>query len=166
MFAVMKSFLSGLLLVLAVWSLAAAPGALAATESAGGHHFMTAGKTWAQAIWVLVAMLTLFVAEIWFIVAGFKTSVGWGLFMLFIGGLRSLFAALAMLGWLVQWIWITHSGGIFKAPALVLAVFVVFAGTGAVLFICRHWDRARKPLLVMVTAFLMVAPAVGLEFLK
>jgi hypothetical protein len=62
-----------------------------------------------QMICALSGALVLFVVEIWFIVAGFKASVGWGLFMLFVGGMRSIFAALAMIGWIVRWIWLTHT---------------------------------------------------------
>ncbi len=99
-----------------------------------------------------------------FIVAGFKTSVGWGLFMLFIGGLRSIFAALAMIGWMVQWMLLTHQGKPFQLPTLILGGFVVFAGTGAMVFIVRHWDQARRPLAVMALGVILALAAVALQF--
>lgn len=133
-----------------------------------------AGKTWAQKstvekvqlICALSALPVFFVAEVWFIVAGFKTSVGWGLFMLFIGGLRSIFAALAMIGWIIQWVWLTHQSKPFQIPGLILGGFVVIAGTGAIIFIVRHWQQARKPLAVMSIGVLLILAVLGLQFIK
>jgi hypothetical protein len=114
----------------------------------------------------LSAGVSFFVAEVWFIVAGFKTSVGWGLFMLFIGGLRSIFAALAMIGWMIQWVWLTHQSRPFQVPGLILGGFVIIAGTGAIVFITRHWEQARRPLAVMGLGIVLILAAVGLQFAK
>ncbi len=124
-----------------------------------------------QMVLLLSFGVTMCVAEIWFIVAGFKSSVGWGLFMLFIGGFRSVFAALAMIAWMVQWLWLTHdwsnSGSHpFKTGSLILGAFVAFAGIGALVFFTRHWEQARKPLGVMALGVILVLAAIGLEFVK
>ena len=132
------------------------------------------GKTWAQKSTVekaqLICALSVlpvsFVAEIMFIVAGFKTSVGWGLFMLLIGGLRSIFAALAMIGWMIQWMLLTRQSEPFKVPSLILGGFVVVAGTGAIVFIIRHWERARRPLAVMGLGAVLILAVVALQFAK
>lgn len=132
------------------------------------------GKRWAQLssvekaqmICALSALPVFFVAEIMFIVAGFKTSVGWGLFMLFIGGMRSIFAALAMIGWMIQWVWLTHDGKPFQIPGLILAGFVVVAGTCAMVFVTRHWEQARRPLAVMSFGVALILAVVALQFAK
>jgi hypothetical protein len=132
------------------------------------------GKAWAQKstvekvqlICALSALPVFFVAEIWFIVAGFKTSVGWGLFMLFIGGFRSIFAALAMIGWMIQWVWLTHQGKPFQIPGLILGGFVVIAGASAMVFITRHWEQARRPLAVMGFGVALILAVVALQFAK
>ena len=132
------------------------------------------GKSWgqlstvekAQMICALSALPVFFVAEIMFIVAGFKTSVGWGLFMLFIGGMRSIFAALAMIGWMIQWVWLTHQGKPFQIPGLILGGFVVVAGTCAMVFITRHWEQARRPLVVMGLGVVLILAVVALQFIK
>ena len=132
------------------------------------------GKSWgqlssvekAQMICALSALPVFFVAEIWFIAAGFKTSVGWGLFMLFIGGMRSIFAALAMIGWMLQWVWLTHEGNPFQIPGLILAGFVVVAGTCAMVFVTRHWEQARRPLAVMAFGVVLILAVVVLQFAK
>jgi len=133
-----------------------------------------AGKTWAQKstvekiqlICALSALPVFFVAEIMFIVAGFKTSVGWGLFMLFIGGLRSIFAALAMISWMIQWVWLTHQSKPFQIPSLILGGFVVIAGTGAIVFIIRHWEQARRPLAAMAIGMVLILAVLALQFAK
>jgi hypothetical protein len=132
------------------------------------------GKTWAQKstvekiqlICALSALPVFFVAEIMFIVAGFKTSTGWGLFMLFIGGLRSIFAALAMISWMIQWVWLTHQSKPFQVPGLILGGFIVIAGTGAIVFIIRHWTQARRPLAVMAIGMVLILAVLALQFAK
>jgi hypothetical protein len=49
---------------------------------------------------------------------------------------------------------------------LVLGLFVLFAGTGAIIFITRHWDQARRPLAMMVLGMVLILAAVGLQFAK
>jgi len=137
-------------------------------------HFFTHGKTWAQEspvekVQLICALLLLpvfFVAEIMFVVAGFKTSVGWGLFMLFIGGLRSIFAALVMVGWMIQWALLTHQNKPFQIPELIISVFVISAGTGAIVFIISHWEQARKPLAMMGLGVSLILTILGLNFVK
>jgi hypothetical protein len=132
------------------------------------------GKTWAQKstvekiqlICALSALPVLFVSEIMFIVSGFKVSTGWGLFMLFIGGLRSIFAAVAMISWMIQWVWLTHQSKPFQVPGLILGGFVVMAGTGAIVFIIRHWDQARRPLAVMAIGMVLILAVLALQFAK
>jgi hypothetical protein len=119
-----------------------------------------------QIVCGMFAALAFFVSEIWFIVAGFKTSVGWGLFMLFIGGFRSIFAALAMIGWIIQWVWLTHESKPFQIPSLILGGFVVIFGTCALIFITRHWEQARRPLAVMGLGIVLILTVVALQFAK
>ena len=160
-------------LCLLVWLLLVVPvQSHAAITPTAATISITHGKTWSQlstvekvqTVCILLVLPVAFVAEIMFIVAGFKTSVGWGLFMLFIGGLRSIFAALAMIGWMVQWMLLTHQGKPFQLPTLILGGFVVFAGTGAMVFIVRHWDQARQPLAVMALGVILALAAVALQF--
>jgi len=135
---------------------------------------VTQGKSWAQMtlvektqmICALSVLPVAFVSEIMFIVAGFKTSTGWGLFMLFIGGMRSIFAALAMIGWMIQWMLLTHQGKPLDLPTMVLGGFVVFAGSGALIFIFRHWERARKPLAVMGLGAVLILTVLALQLTK
>ncbi len=146
----------------------------AASSTKSSISTVTSGKSWAQMTTVekvqmisaLSAGLLLFVAEVWFIVAGFKASVGWGLFMLFIGGMRSIGAAIAMIGWLIQWLLLTHQGKPLELPALILGGFVVFAGGGAIIFFIRHWKQARRPLAVMGLALVLLLVVVALQFAK
>ena len=128
------------------------------------------GKTWAQMTLVekgqfvcaMGACVAFFVAEVWCIVAGFKASAGWGLFMLFIGGTRSLCAAVYMIAWMIRWTMFTHQGEPFQLPMMIMTAFVVFAGSGAIVFFVRHWDKARKPLAVMGLGVLLILALVGL----
>ena len=137
-----------------------------------GHTFLHQGKTWqqmstvekAQGISAILAVLIFFVAEIWFIVAGFQVSIGWGLFMLFIGGMRAVGAAIILIGWMVQWILLTRQTEPFHWPLMVVTLYVVFAGTGALVFFTRHWEQARKPLAVMAFGILLIIAVVGLSF--
>jgi len=114
----------------------------------------------------LTAVVMFFVAEIWFIVAGFQASVGWGLFMLFIGGTRSIFAALVMILWLVHWQAITGDMPPFAAAKMVLVGYVVFAGTGAIIFFTRHWEHARRPFSVMAFGIVLILAVVGLQMVR
>lgn len=163
---------AGLICILTLWFLVVP--LRAETSRAVTTPATVTGKTWvqksfvekAQVICILSALPVFFVAEIWFIVAGFKTSVGWGLFMLFIGGLRSIFAALAMVGWMIQWMWLTHQNEPFQIPGLILGGFVVIAGTGAIVFITRHWGQARRPLAVMGLGVALVFVVLALELAK
>jgi hypothetical protein len=147
----------------------------ATTNEQSSPNIVTHVKNWsqttpmekAQHVCVLAALLLVApVAEIWFIVAGFQVSVGWGLFMLFIGGMRAIFAALAMLGWMVRWVWLTHLKEPVQIPGLILGLFVVIAGTSAIIFITRHWEQARKPLAVMSLGVILVLVALAMEFVK
>jgi len=132
------------------------------------------GKTWGQMssvekgqfVCAMSAGVAFFVAEVWFIVAGFKTSVLWGLFMLFIGGMRSIGAVLIMIGWMVQWSKITQQTEPFHLPIIICAVYVIFAGTGAIIFFIRHWNQARKPLAVMGLGVLFILALLGLGLAK
>jgi hypothetical protein len=131
-------------------------------------------KTWgqmssmekAQSVCVISGAITFFVAEVWFIVAGFKTSVLWGLFMLFIGGMRSIAAVLIMIGWMVQWAKITRQSETFHLPIIICAAYVIFAGSGAIVFFVRHWNQARKPLAVMGLGILLFCVFAALEYAK
>lgn len=131
-------------------------------------------KTWAQMssveriqfVCAMSGVLSLFVAEIWFIVAGFKASVGWGLFMLFIGGMRSIGAAVLMIAWMIQWVMLAHQREPLQLPLMILGGFVIFAGSGAIIFIVRHWQLARKPLAVLGLGGLLLLAAVGLDLAK
>jgi len=132
------------------------------------------GKTWGQMssvekgqfICVVSAGVAFCVAEVWFIVAGFKTSVLWGLFMLFIGGMRSIGAILIMIGWMVQWSKITQQSETFHLPIIICWAYVIFAGAGAIIFFIRHWDHARKPLAVMGLGVLFILALLGLGLAK
>jgi hypothetical protein len=131
-------------------------------------------KTWAQMssvekgrmVCAISAGVAFCVAEIWFIVAGFKSSVLWGLFMLFIGGMRSIGAAVLMITWMIQWTMLTHQSESFHWPMMILGGFVIFAGSGAIIFIVRHWDQARKPLAVMGLGVVLILAVVALQFDK
>jgi hypothetical protein len=132
------------------------------------------GKTWGQMstveriqfVCIASAVITLFVAEVWFIVAGFKTSVLWGLFMLFIGGMRSIGAVLAMIGWMIMWTKITRQSEPFHLPIMIGAAYAIFSGCGVIIFLVRHWDQARKPLAVMSIGVLLILAVLGLEMTK
>ena|SRR5882724_3189022 len=137
-------------------------------------HSLSQGKTWQQMSTVeriqfaciVSAVISFFVAEVWFIVAGFQTSVGWGLFMLFIGGMRSIGAVLAIIGWMIMWTKITRQSEPFHLPIMIGAVYVIFSGCGVIIFIARHWDQARKPLAVMSIGVLLILAVLGLEMTK
>jgi hypothetical protein len=45
---------------------------------------------------------------------------------------------------------------------MIMTAFVVFAGSGAIVFFVRHWDKARKPLAVMGLGVLLILALVGL----
>jgi hypothetical protein len=167
----MDKIIPGIFYLLAILLLGAPCQSHAAIQSG---NLVTQGKNWAQMTLVektqMVCALSVlpvaFVAEIMFIVAGFKTSVGWGLFMLFIGGMRSIFAALAMLGWMIQWMLLTHQREPLKVPGLILGGFIAFAGTGALIFIFRHWEHARKPLAAMGLGAVLILTVLALQFAK
>jgi hypothetical protein len=135
---------------------------------------ITNGKTWTQMspvekvqmVCVLSVLPVAFIAEIMFIVAGFKSSVGWGLFMLFIGGMRSVFVALGMIVWMVQWMLLTHDHESVKLPSLIFGSFVLFAGGGAIIFMFRHWEHARKPLAMMGLGAVLILTVLALQFAK
>jgi hypothetical protein len=131
-------------------------------------------KTWQQATTVekiqfvcgVSAVVFFFVAEVWFIVAGFKASVGWGLFMLFIGGFRSIFAILALLSWLVWWATMLQAKQAIQLPMIIGGIFLLFMGGGAILFVTRHWDVARGPFKTMMLGIVLIAVVVGLQLSK
>ena len=137
-------------------------------------YSFTQGKTWqqmsvvekVQTLCAISAVIVFLVAEVWFIVAGFKTSVGWGLFMLFIGGMRSIGAALVMIAWMIRWATVTQQSGPLRLPMIIAAAYVVFAGCGAILFIVRHWEQARKPLAVLGLGILLISAFLGLGLVK
>lgn len=120
----------------------------------------------AQSVCVISGAITFFVAEVWFIVAGFKTSVLWGLFMLFIGGMRSIAAVLIMIGWMIMWTKITRQSEPFHLPIMIGVAYVIFSGCGVIIFIIRHWDQARKPLAVTGLGILLILATVALNFIK
>jgi hypothetical protein len=168
-----------LVLALAVWLLAVPARVTAATASTGQKHSLTNGKTWtqlsavekAQAVCIVVAVVALPVAEIWFIVAGFQTSVPWGLFMLFIGGIRSLFMVLGFVSWVVQWLVWTRSLDMLRLQPMswvmgIAVLYLAFGAGGITVFIFRHWKQARPPLTVLALAVVLVLAAVVLEFAK
>jgi hypothetical protein len=169
-----RNTVAGLICMLALW-LAVCPvhGAISGIAKSPAKN-LTVDKSWAQMsaaekgqlICAISGALVLFVSEIWFIVAGFKTSVGWGLFMLFIGGMRSIAAAFVLIGWIVRWILLTRQSEPLQLPLALVAAFVVFAGGGAIIFIIRHWKQARHPLAMMGLGILLLAVVVGLEYVK
>jgi len=114
----------------------------------------------------VTAAVVFFIAEIWFIVAGFKVSVGWGLFMLFIGGLRSVFAVIALLVWLVLWGAMLHEKQAVELPMIIGGIILLFMGGGAILFMVRHWDQARGPFKTMMFGIVLIAVVVGLQARK
>ncbi len=150
--------------------------AQAATSGAKSSpaNVLTTVKSWSQMspveksqfVCALAAVLVLFIAEIGFIVAGFKTSVGWGLFMLFIGGMRSIFAAVVLIGWIVRWMVLARQHELWQLPMLLTAAFVIFAGSGAIFFVVRHWRHARRPLALMGLGLCLLAVVAGLEYAK
>jgi len=64
----------------------------------------------------------------------------------------------------VQWILLTRQTEPFHWPLMVVTLYVVFAGTGALVFFTRHWEQARKPLAVMAFGILLIIAVVGLSF--
>jgi hypothetical protein len=146
----------------------------AAIISTQPANALTHGKTWqqmsvvekVQTLCAISAVIAFLVAEVWFIVAGFKTSVGWGLFMLFIGGMRSIGAVVVLIGWMIRWTIITRQSEPFHLPITIAVAYVVFAGCGAVIFIVRHWEQARKPLAVMGLGILLILALLGLGLVK
>jgi len=71
-----------------------------------------------------------------------------------------------MIGWMIQWVWISHESKPFQIPSLILGGFVVIAGTGAIVFIVRHWQQARQPLAVMSIGMMLILAVLGLEITK
>lgn len=153
----------------------------AGTSGSGGSpaNTLTHGKTWgemspvgkAQMICAIGAGVAFCVSEIWFIVAGFQASVGWGLFMLFIGGMRSLFAVIGFVAWLVRWLVFTHSLDMLQHSPLnvelvIALIYVSFGGIGVLVFIFKHWDRVRKPLAVFSFGVVALFALAGLIYLK
>ena len=134
----------------------------------------SSAKTWQQATPVekvqficgITAVVVFFIAEVWFIVAGFKASVGWGLFMLFIGGFRSIFAVLALLGWLAWWAFMLQQKQAIQLPMIIGGVILLFMGGGAILFITRHWNEAKRPFKMMMLGIVLTAAVVALQFAK
>lgn len=116
-----------------------------------------------QLICVLSYLLAFFTAEIMFIVAGFRTSVGWGLFMIFFGGGRSLFAALVVIVSIIAWTKVTHQ----DKPHLILGlILLACAGTGVIIFIIRHWEEARRPLAVTFLSVILALITLTLNSAK
>ena len=162
---------SVLMLAISFWTVSSNALAITAEPS---NQSASGPKTWDQAstvekvqfVCAVTAGFSFVVAEIWFIVAGFQASVGWGLFMLFIGGMRSIAAALVMVGWLFHLRSIDeHMPGV-PLIQMILFAYVVFAGTGAIIFITRHWDHARGPVKTMVCGILLIAAVIGLQHWK
>jgi cytochrome bd-type quinol oxidase subunit 2 len=67
-----------------------------------------------------------------------------------------------MIAWMIRWTMFTHQGEPFQLPMMIMTAFVVFAGSGAIVFFVRHWDKARKPLAVMGLGVLLILALVGL----
>jgi hypothetical protein len=89
-----------------------------------------------------------FFAKIWFIVAGFEISVGWGLFMLFIGGMRSLFVVIGCVVWLILMVRVQLFIQCFAASAVQCAVdgsidFRWFGGYGVVFLFSNMGTSAK-----------------------
>jgi len=162
--AAVASLLAALLLV--------TPDAGAITVDQSGAA--SPAKTWQQATTVekvqsvcgISAVVVFFIAEVWFSVAGFKASVGWGLFMLFIGGFRSIFAILALLSWLAWWAVMLHAKQAIGLPMIVGGLVLLVMGGGAILFMVRHWEHARRPLEVMAFGIVLVLVIAGLQLAK
>jgi hypothetical protein len=136
------------------------------------------GKAWqqmsavekVQTVCAFCGEISFLVAEIWLIVAGFKTSVGWGLFMLFIGGFRSILAAIVgigLIGWIFYFQKTSQTNALpFDAVLIIIAGCFICAGGGTIIFIVRHWERARKPLAVMGLNLLLLCVVLGLAMIK
>ena len=121
-------------------------------------------KEKAQFVCAMSGGLALLVSEVWFIVAGFQVSVGWGLYMLFFGGLRSLLSILAVIGWMYHLGKLTHMEEFWRTPEIIASAYALFTAVFGIVFITRHWKEAKPPLKVALLGILAFGVVIALEF--